>query len=65
MAPVFGCNYGNDWNADLFDWEKNLEQQEQQQQQQQQQQEQYSDQNQTFDYLVMWTEDLLNPGVQI
>jgi hypothetical protein len=43
MAPVYGMQLWNDWNADLYDWVQS----------------QLS--NNKFDYLVMRTEDLMNP----
>ena len=45
MAHVFAMHLWNDWNADLYNWERN----------EQQQQPKY------FDFLVMRSEDLLRP----
>ena len=45
MAPVFAMHLWNDWNADLYDWERNQQQQP----------------KAFFEFLVMRSEDLLHP----
>ena len=58
LAPVFAMHLWNDWNADLYDWERR----------QLQLQQQHNDASSLsspsppfFDFLVMRSEDLLNP----
>jgi hypothetical protein len=48
MAPVYGMQLWSDWNADLFEWEQQAEAA-------------TASGKKSFDYIVMRTEDLLNP----